>query len=144
MDSACDAVPHTESRLLPASSVVSGLAHSGLRGWRLRNEDAVVAQLLGPSLACFAVLDGHGGQYCSRWGAEQLPQRLREAAGRVDAASDADEATELSRLLADAVQVGSAPCVRVCQPRDGALPWPCRLRAALARGPAGHAHPPTR
>ena len=65
-----------------ASSTAAGWAHSGLRGWRQAMEDTVVAELIGPDIGCFAVFDGHGGDYCSRWAARELPRRLRAAHAR--------------------------------------------------------------
>lgn len=55
-------------------------------------EDEAVLELLSPALGCFAVLDGHGGHFCSRWGAEELPQRLQAVTAAVENAADGDEA----------------------------------------------------
>lgn len=74
------------------SAVVAGVAHSCLRGWRMAMEDEAVLELLSPALGCFAVLDGHGGHFCSRWGAEELPQRLQAVTAAVENAADGDEA----------------------------------------------------
>ena len=42
MDRECSRTKTTQSTLLAGSHVISGAAHSGLRGWRLSMEDAVV------------------------------------------------------------------------------------------------------
>lgn len=104
MDRRCDSTKTTGSTVLPGSAVVAGAAHSGLRGWRLSMEDEVVTHLLGPRLGCFAVLDGHGGRFCSRWAAEELPQRLQALASECDAASDSDEAWQVAQRLSEAVR----------------------------------------
>ena len=67
-------------------------------------EDEAVLELLSPSIGCFAVLDGHGGQFCSRWGAAELPRRLRKVAPSVERASDDDEARVVAQLLSQTVQ----------------------------------------
>lgn len=61
--------------------VVMAWAHSGMQGWRPTMEDDTVAECLDPSggTFVFAVFDGHGGDYCSRWAARELPRRLRAA-----------------------------------------------------------------
>jgi len=42
-------------------------------------EDAVVAECIDATnpTFCFAVFDGHGGDFCARWAARELPRRLR-------------------------------------------------------------------
>jgi serine/threonine protein phosphatase PrpC len=95
MDRRVDRSKTTAATLLPPAAVVAGAAHSGLRGWRLSMEDAVVTQLFGRELGLFAVLDGHGGSYCSTWAANQLPYRLQHIGPLVEAAPDADEAWQV-------------------------------------------------
>ena len=96
MDRRCESTKTTGSTLLPPSAVVAGAAHSGLRGWRLSMEDEVVTELIGPQLGCFAVLDGHGGRFCSHWSADELPQRLRHMAYS-EAVSEGDEAWQVAQ-----------------------------------------------
>ena len=84
--------------------VVAGAAHTGLKGWRLNMEDEVVAELLGPHLGVFAVMDGHGGAFCSRWAAAELAPRLSPLGERVHAASDADEPRQVAQHLSEAVR----------------------------------------
>lgn len=91
-DRRCCDIKTTETTLLMPSAVVAGVAHSCLRGWRMAMEDEAVLELLSPALGCFAVLDGHGGHFCSRWGAEELPQRLQAVTAAVENAADGDEA----------------------------------------------------
>ena len=106
MDRVCDCTKTTQSTLLPPSGehVIAGAAHSGLRGWRVAMEDAVVTQLLTGELGVFAVLDGHGGAYCSGWAADELPHRLEHVAGHIHAASDGDEAWQVAQQLSEAVR----------------------------------------
>lgn len=104
MDRRCCDRKTTESTVLPRSAVVAGVAHSCLRGWRVSMEDEAVIELLSPGLGCFAVLDGHGGQFCSRWGAQELPRRLEHIAAFVDCASDADEARQVAQQVSEAVR----------------------------------------
>ena len=94
----------TETTLLTTESVVAGVAHSCLRGWRLSMEDEAVLELLTPALGCFAVLDGHGGSFCSRWGADELPRRLHHIALLVERSTEADEARQVAQQLSEAVR----------------------------------------
>ena len=107
MDRKCCAVKTTEVTLLEGDNVdehvIAGVAHSCLRGWRLSMEDEVVMRLLSPRLGCFAVLDGHGGQFCSRWGAAELPRRLEYLGAQIGFASDADEARHIAQQLSEVV-----------------------------------------
>ncbi|KAL3892886.1 MAG: hypothetical protein SGPRY_014688, partial [Prymnesium sp.] len=72
-----DSAKTTESVLRDEGELVCGWAHSGLRGWRAAMEDAVVAELMSPHVGIFAVFDGHGGDFCSRWSAAELTRRLQ-------------------------------------------------------------------
>jgi hypothetical protein len=78
LDSSADSSKTTQSVLVDSGSV-SGWAHSGLRGWRMTMEDSVVAEQLSAQVSAFAVFDGHGGDFCSRWSAIELPNRLRSS-----------------------------------------------------------------
>ena len=105
MDRECSRTKTTQSTLLAGSHVISGAAHSGLRGWRLSMEDAVVTELLSAELDVFAVLDGHGGRYCSQWAADELPQRLRHVAAAAEGSEDVDaEAWQVAQQLSEAVR----------------------------------------
>ena len=103
MERQCDGRKATSSSLLPQADddqqLIAGAAHSGLRGWRVSMEDAVVTELLTSALGVFAVLDGHGGKYCSRWCADELAQRLYTVPNDVDSASDGDEAWLVAQQL---------------------------------------------
>ena len=103
MDRACDARKQTVA-VVHTEAVVSSYAHSSLRGWRVSMEDAVVAELLGPQLGCFSVLDGHGGQFCARWAAAELVPRLRPLVDHVFRAADDDEARGVAQHLSAAVR----------------------------------------
>ena len=105
MDRECSRTKTTQSTLLAGSHVISGAAHSGLRGWRLSMEGAVVTELLSAELGVFAVLDGHGGRYCSQWAADELPQRLRHVAAAAEGSEDVDaEAWQVAQQLSEAVR----------------------------------------
>ena len=107
----CDVNKTTKSTRLTGDAwragcdIIAGVAHSCLRGWRLSMEDEVVIELFGP-LGCFAVLDGHGGQFCSRWAADELPRRLGErAALQVECAGTAsEEAHHIAQHLSEVVR----------------------------------------
>lgn len=58
---------------------VGAWVFAGVRGHRTEMEDAVVAERVTDDICCFAVFDGHGGDFVSRWAAEALPQALRAA-----------------------------------------------------------------
>ena len=103
-----------------APPLVAGAASSGLRGWRLSMEDAVVHELLSPQLGVFAVLDGHGGPYCSQWGAEELPQRLRHLAASLETTEEGDEAWYIAQKLSEVVRQMDAD-LRSC----GRPAWAC-------------------
>ena len=103
-DRQCSDQKTTETTLLTAESVVAGVSHSCLRGWRMSMEDEAVLELIGPALGCFAVLDGHGGGFCSKWAAEELPRRLQHVPQSVERASDADEARQVAQQLSEAVR----------------------------------------
>ena len=106
MDRECSRTKQTtHSTLLAGSHVISAAAHSGLRGWRLSMEDAVVTELLSAELGVFAVLDGHGSRYCSQWAADELPQRLRHVAAAAEGSEDVDaEAWQVAQQLSEAVR----------------------------------------
>ena len=120
MDRRCVSTKKTGSTVLPATAVVAGAAHSGLRGWRLSMEDEVVTELLRPDLGCFAVLDGHGGKFCSRWAAEELPERLRRHADKCQAPTEGEEAWQVAQQLADVIRQMDAD-LRHC----GRPAWAC-------------------
>ena len=112
----------TFSSLLEAdetTSVVAGAAHSGLRGWRVSMEDEVVSELIGP-LGCFAVLDGHGGRFCSSWAANELPRRLEAVVPHIEGATADDEAWRIAQQLSEVVRQMDAD-LRSC----GRPAWAC-------------------
>lgn len=82
-------------------------------------EDEVVMEILQPDIACFAVLDGHGGQFCSHWGAEELPRRLRQTVS-VESVSGADEARQVAQQLSKTIRQMDAD-LRMC----GRSAWAC-------------------
>ena len=122
MERYCDGRKCTASSVLPSTddAVVTGAAHSGMRGWRANMEDAVVTELFDNSLGVFAVLDGHGGKYCSRWASDELPRRLRHVAEHIEGASDGEEAWQVAQQLSEVVRQMDAD-LRGC----GRQAWAC-------------------
>lgn len=82
-------------------------------------EDEVVSELIGP-LGCFAVLDGHGGRFCSSWAANELPRRLEAVVPHIEGATADDEAWRIAQQLSEVVRQMDAD-LRSC----GRPAWAC-------------------
>lgn len=64
-----------EKTLVSGESFALRFSAATMRGWRLKNEDAFLAELdLGQYSSCFAVFDGHGGGEVAHYAAKRLTQ----------------------------------------------------------------------
>ena len=115
----------TTESVLVEGGIICGWAHSGLQGWRSAMEDAVVAEQLSDHASVFAVFDGHGGDFCSRWSALELPQRLRLIAKlQAPAASEAEEVQAAATSLGDSLRQMDEDLRR-----EGRKSWSCGTTA---------------
>lgn len=88
-------------------------------------EDAVVAEDLSGHASVFAVFDGHGGDFCSRWSALQLPQRLRSMPKlEQPAETEADEVQAAATSLGDSLRQMDEDLRR-----EGRKSWSCGTTA---------------
>lgn len=88
-------------------------------------EDAVVAEHVSQYVSVFAVFDGHGGDFCSRWAANELPRRLRLVARlHHTPATEAEEVQAAATSLGDSLRQMDDDLRR-----EGRKAWSCGTTA---------------
>ena len=84
-----------------ARTNVPAFAHSEMQGWRASMEDATVAALLNHAgtSQLFALFDGHGGDFASKWAAKEAPKRVTEMLLNHTSQDDPQNRLKLDQVL---------------------------------------------